>query len=145
MLVTLIRAMSLWSEHVHLAFRSPPRGTHHARRFAMMKTVKHTFTSIGDHGGDFARTIGSGTVGLARRVGDGTAGLARRIGPRRALIGLAVAAVTIGGTIVLVRYLRARNADRFATGETGESADRGNHSGRSHAKHTAGVQVSPQG
>jgi hypothetical protein len=108
----------------------------------MMKTVKHTFTSIGDHGGDFARTIGAGTVDLARRVGDGTTGLARRIGPRRALIGLAVAAVAVGGTIVLLRYLRARNADRF---ETGESAGRGNHSGRSRAKHTAGVQVSPQG
>jgi hypothetical protein len=111
----------------------------------MMKTVKHTFTSIGDHGGDFARTIGAGTVGLARRVGDETAGLARRIGPRRALIGLAVAAVAVGGTIVVLRYLRARNADRFETGATGESAGRGNHSGRSRAKHTAGAQISPQG
>jgi hypothetical protein len=25
----------------------------------MMKTVKHSFTSIGEHGGELARTIGS--------------------------------------------------------------------------------------
>lgn len=124
---------------------SPPRGTHHARRIAMMKTVKHTFTSIGDHGGDFARTIGSGTADMARRVGGGTADLARRIGPRRALLGLAVAAMAVGGTIVLVRYLRARNADQSATDESGESAGRGHNSRRSRGKHNAHAQVSPQG
>jgi hypothetical protein len=112
--------------------------------FGMMKTVKHTFTSIGDHSGDFARTIGSGTADLARRVGDGTADLAKRIGPRRALLGLAVAAMAVGGTIVLVRYLRARNADRFATDESGESAGRGHNSRRSRGKHTGNAQVSPQ-
>ena len=121
-----------------------PRGTYHARRIAMMKTVKHTITSIGDHSGDLARTIGSGTAGLARRVGGGTAGLARRIGPRRALIGLAVAAVAIGGSIVVVRYLRARRADGLATGDAGD-AGRGDGSRRSRAKHPANAQIAYQG
>jgi hypothetical protein len=76
----------------------------------MMNTVKHAFSSIGDRSGDLARTVGSGTAGLARRVGGGTADLAKRIGPRRALIGLAVAAAVVGGSIVVVRYLRARRA-----------------------------------
>jgi len=92
----------------------------------MMKTVKHTFTSIGDHSGEIARTIGSGTADLARRFGGGTASLARRVGPRRALIGFAVAAVAIGGSIVLARYLRARNAERLATDGAAGSTDRGN-------------------
>ena len=48
---------------------------------------------------------------LAKRVGSTTAGLAKRIGPKRGLIGLAVLAVAVGGTIVLVRYLRSRDED----------------------------------
>jgi hypothetical protein len=74
----------------------------------MMNTVRDTFSSIGDRGGDFARSFGTGTAQLARRVGGGTADLAREIGPRRALIGLAIAAVAIGGSILIVRFLRAR-------------------------------------
>jgi hypothetical protein len=77
----------------------------------MMNTVKHTFHSIGDRGGDFARTIGSDTAVLARRVGSGTASLAKRIGPRRGLIALAVVAAAIGGSIVVARILRARKRD----------------------------------
>lgn len=73
----------------------------------MMKTVKHTIHVIGDHGSDLA----SETVDLARRFGSGTVDLARQIGPRRGLIGLVVVAAAIGGSIVLVRYLRARKAD----------------------------------
>lgn len=76
----------------------------------MMNTVRDTFYSLGDRGGDIARSFGGGTAHLARRVGGGTASLARDIGPRRALIGLAAAAVAIGGSIMLVRYLRARRA-----------------------------------
>jgi hypothetical protein len=76
----------------------------------MTKTVRHTISTIGDRSGDLARTIGSGTAGLARRVGDGTSDLARRIGTRRALFGLALIGVAIGGSIVVVRYLRARRA-----------------------------------
>jgi hypothetical protein len=78
----------------------------------MMNTVRDTFHSIGDRSGDLARSMGSGTVDLARRLGDGTASLARQVGPRRALIGLAVAAVAIGGAVFVVRYLRARRAER---------------------------------
>ena len=74
----------------------------------MMNTVRDTFSSIGDRGGDIARSFGHGTADLARRVGDGTVDLARDIGPRRALIGLAIAAVAIGGSIAVMRYLRAR-------------------------------------
>ena len=70
--------------------------------------VRDTFSSIGDRGGDIARSVGAGTAHLARRVGGGTADLARQIGPRRALVGLAIAAVAIGGTILVVRMLRAR-------------------------------------
>jgi len=74
----------------------------------MRNTVRDTFSSFGDRGGDFARSFGAGTAQLARRVGGGTADIARQIGPRRALIGLAIAAVAIGGSILVLRYLRAR-------------------------------------
>jgi hypothetical protein len=81
----------------------------------MMNTVRHTFHTIGDRSGDLARSFGSGTADIARRVGGGTTSLARQIGPRRALIGLAVAAIAIGGSVVLIRYLRSRRA-QDATG-----------------------------
>jgi hypothetical protein len=109
----------------------------------MMNTVKHTFTSIGDRSGELARTIGSGTAGLARRVGGGSASLARRIGPRRALIGLAIVAAAVGGSIVVIRYLRARNADGLAT-DDGDSTGRANGSRRSRAQRNADVQASQQ-
>jgi len=73
----------------------------------MMDTVKNALHT----GGDFARTIGCETADLAKRVGSSTADLAKRIGPKRGLIGLAVLAVAVGGTIVLVRYLRSRDED----------------------------------
>jgi hypothetical protein len=79
-------------------------------RPAIMKSVKHTIHTIGDRSGDFARTVGSETVDLAKRFGSGTASLAKRIGPRRALIGLAALAA-IGGSVMLVRYLRARKLE----------------------------------
>lgn len=82
----------------------------------MMNTVRDTFYSIGDRSGELARNFGSGTADIARRVGSSTVDFARDIGPRRALIGLACAAVAVGGTIVLLRYLRARRErDRFNT------------------------------
>ena len=102
----------------------------------MMNTVRDTFSSIGDRGGDIARNVGSGTAHLARRVGSGTADLARDIGPKRALIGLAVAAVAIGGSILLVRYLRARRADAAGIGRDDlASGDIDRPSTRSDAKH----------
>lgn len=107
----------------------------------MMNTVKHTFSSIGDRGSDLARTLGSGTAGIARRVGDGSVTLVRRIGPRNALIGLAVAAVAIGGSIVVIRYLRARNAGPHIT-DAGDSLGASNASRRSHGQRSADVQAS---
>jgi hypothetical protein len=96
----------------------------------MMKTAKHTFSSLGDRSGELVRTIGSGTADMARRFGDGTTTLARRIGPRRALIGFAIAAVAIGGSIVLIRYLRARSAEGLAGDDTGEQMGRNNRRSR---------------
>lgn len=94
--------------------------------------VRDTFHNIGDRHGEFARGLGTGTaeiarrvgdttVDLARRVGDGTVDIARRVGTRRALIGVAMAAVVIGGSMLLIRYLRARRAQEG----TGASIDRG--------------------
>lgn len=77
----------------------------------MTKTIKHTFHTIGDQTGDFARAIGSGTAGLARRFGSGTADVAKRVGPWRALIGLAVIGAAVGGGVLLARYVRARRAE----------------------------------
>lgn len=77
----------------------------------MMDTVKDAFHTIGDRGGQFARTVGCETADLAKRVGSSTADLAKRIGPKRGLIGLAVLAAVVGGSIVLVRYLRSRDED----------------------------------
>jgi hypothetical protein len=101
----------------------------------MTKTVRNTFHSIGDRGGDVAKAIGSGTADLALRFGRGTADLATRIGPRRGLIGLAVIAVAVGGSVVLVRYLRARAAEeQTAMDESGSSSGRGKaRNKRSHA------------
>lgn len=96
--------------------------------------VSDTFHHIGDRRGDLARGLGSGTVDIARRVGDttvdiarrvgdGTVDIARRVGTRRALIGVAVAVAMIGGSMLLIRFLRARRAER-GTG-TGAGIDRG--------------------
>jgi hypothetical protein len=105
----------------------------------MTKTVRHTLHAIGDHSGDFARTVGSGTVDLVRRVGGGTTSLAKQIGPRRALIGLAVLGVAIGGGVFLIRYLRARSTkDELGIGSDGAdgSAERATSRNRSHAQRT---------
>lgn len=104
-----------------------------AQAAIMMKSVKHTIHTIGDRSGDFAKTLGSETVDLAKRFGNGTASLAKRVGPR-GLIGLAVLAAAIGGSVVLMRYLRARKLDSQRgledTGEdvSGSHATSGNRS-----------------
>jgi hypothetical protein len=96
----------------------------------MTKTVRRTFHSIGDRSGDIAKAISCGTADAAKWVGRGTTDLATRIGPKRGLIGLAVLAAAVGGTIVLVRYLRARNAEyplemeENVAGATGRGARR---------------------
>ena len=109
----------------------------------MTKTVSNALHTIGDRSGDLARTVGSGTADLARRVGSGTTSLARQIGPRRALIGLAVLGVAIGGTVVLLRYLRNRNASEdLETAGDGNSRDRSMSRKRSRAEHRAETAAS---
>jgi hypothetical protein len=77
---------------------------------------------LGSGTADLAKQFGSGTADLAKQFGSGTADLAKRIGPKRGLIGLAVLAAAIGGAVVLVRYLRARNADaELDADETGDA------------------------
>ena len=96
-----------------------------------MNSAKQTFHSIGDRSSELARTFGSETAHLAKRVGSGTAHLAKQIGPRRGLIGLAVLAATIGGSVMLVRYLRARKLEQARRAdEVGDQA-RGGHGVRS--------------
>lgn len=112
-----------------------------------MKTVKTTFYTLGDRTSDLARTIGDETVDLARRFGDGTASLAKRVGPKRGLIGLAVLVAAVGGSIMLVRYLKARNAeqeglgDEAATGEAGTSQFANK---RARARNAADAHISHQ-
>jgi hypothetical protein len=92
----------------------------------MMKTVKHTLHTIGDRGGDFARTVGSETTDLAKRFGHETSRFAKRVGPRRGLIALAVLAAAIGGSVALSRYLRARKLrDLRERNETGADTSAG--------------------
>jgi len=111
----------------------------------MMQTAKHTFHSIGDRGGDLVKTVGSGTAGLARRFGNGTASLARQVGIKRGLIGLAVLAAAVGGSVVVVRYLRARNADRgFGSDELGSEDTAARSRNRARAQRPADAQASRQ-
>jgi hypothetical protein len=104
----------------------------------MMKTVKHSLHSFGDRSGDLAKTIGSETADLAKRFGSGTANLAKRIGPRRGLIGLAALAVVIGGSVVLIRYMRARNLEKRNLADAGDDL-----SGHARAGNRSSAQRSP--
>lgn len=94
------------------------RTVHHDLDMMTIKQVKRTLNNLGDYTGDFAhdagkfaRNLGDDTVDLARRFGDGTVTLAKRVGPKRGLIGLAVFAAAVGGSIMLIRYLKARAAE----------------------------------
>ena len=102
----------------------------------MTKTVKHGLHTIGDRGSDMARAFGSGTADVAKRFGRGTADVVDRIGPKRALIGLAVLVAAIGGSIVLVRYLRAR-ADNDELASDDMSPDAAERSARSRSRSAA--------
>jgi len=99
----------------------------------MLTTVKNVMNDIGDNAEDLAKTFGAEAAELAKRFscvtadlaksfggeasvlakrfGSGTADLAKRIGPKRAIIGVAVLGALVGGSILLVRYLRARKED----------------------------------
>lgn len=109
----------------------------------MMKTVKHTLSTIGDRGGEIARTFGSETAGLVKRFGGGSTSLAKRIGPRRGLIGLAAAAAAIFGSVMLMRYLRARRVGR-ARGMEGAGEDvSAQHDGKSRSRGQRSADVQP--
>jgi len=110
----------------------------------MKNTVKDTLHTIGDRSSELAKAFGSETADLAKQLGNRTAKLAKQIGPRRGLIGVVMLAATIGGTVMLVRYLRARNLDKArGTDETGDKASTG-HGARQHdrsrAQHAGNVQ-----
>ncbi len=89
----------------------------------MMKTVKEIIYTVGDSTGSFAKNVGLTSADWARSIGSGTRDLARQIGPRRALIGFAILAAAVGGSILVVRYLRrreeARELESMETGEEG--------------------------
>ena len=75
-------------------------------------TVKEIIYTVGDSTGTFAKHVGLTSADLAKAVGSGTVDLAQRIGPKRALIGFAILAAAVGGSIVLVRYLRRRELEQ---------------------------------
>lgn len=94
----------------------------------MLHTVKNAMYTIGDS-----------TEHLAKRVGSGTADLAKRIGPKRALIGLIVIGSVVGGSYLLMRYLRSRKEDLPFEGSEehahGKSAKRGMKRGEAQFSH----------
>jgi hypothetical protein len=112
----------------------------------MKNTVKDTLHTIGDRSSELAKAFGSETADLAKHLGNRTARLAKQIGPRRGVIGVVVLAATIGGTIMLVRYLRARKLDKMrGTDETGDNASTGQNArqhDRSRAQRTGDMQQS---
>lgn len=89
---------------------------------------------VGSKGFDLAKLVGSNTADLAKVVGNNTADLAKQIGWKRGLIGLAAIAGATIGTIALVRFLKARNAETPAEGEEA-SAEGGNRFVPKHKKH----------
>jgi hypothetical protein len=102
----------------------------------MLSSVKNVMSSIGDG----TKRFGCGTADLAQRFGDRTVEIARRVGPRRAVIGLAILGVAVAGSIVLVRYLRARDEEELEDlSELGPDDVRPEPRRRSKAKHHARV------
>ena len=73
--------------------------------------MKDFMSSVGCTTSDLAKRVGDTTSDLAKRVGDGTVDIARRVGPKRGIIGFIVLGAAIGGSIYLIRYLRARSAE----------------------------------
>ena len=96
----------------------------------MLNTVKNAMYTIGDSTADFAKLVGNETADFAKLVGNETAELAKRIGPKRAIIGLVVLGAVVGGSIFLVRYLRARKEDLPVEGDDEQGQ------GRKHKRNT---------
>ncbi|MDB4963788.1 MAG: hypothetical protein JWP01_3787 [Myxococcales bacterium] len=114
-------------------------GTRDAPLVAMMASVKDLVSNFGcassdlakRFGGstaDVAKNVGGSAADIARNVGDSAAKLAKKVGPKRGLIGLVAFGAVIAGTVVLVRYLRARQEDdlseeELALNEQAQAAD----------------------
>jgi hypothetical protein len=91
----------------------------------MLNTVKEIIYTVGDSTGSFAKTLGLNTADLARSVGHKSVKVAKDIGPQRALIGAAILAVAVGGSIILVRYLRRRDREELDEEMEGRPGDLG--------------------
>ncbi len=78
---------------------------------------------IGEHSADIAKLIASNTSSAAKKVGSETADLAHRIGPKRGLLGFVALVAAVGGGVVLVRYLRSRQAEMYREDESMEMSD----------------------
>lgn len=74
----------------------------------MMENARHRVSKFG------SRMTG-GTAVFTRRVGNRSLHIARRIGPKRSVLGLVVLGAAIGGSIYLVRRLRARKESPVAS------------------------------
>ena len=79
----------------------------------MLNTVKEILSTIGGSAGSYAKSFGLSSADLAKSIGSGTASLAKDVGPKRAIIGAAIVVAAVGGGIVLMRYLRRREAERL--------------------------------
>jgi hypothetical protein len=95
-----------------------------AKRFGSSDIAKNVSGSAVD----LARNVSGSAVDLAKNVSGSAAKLAKKVGPRRGLIGLAVVGGLIAGTVVLVRYLRARqendlSEEELALNEQAQGAD----------------------
>jgi hypothetical protein len=82
-----------------------------ARLWAIAAHGLHDTQPMLDTMKDFMSSVGCTTTDIAKRVGDGTVDIARRVGPKRGIIGFIVLGAAIGGSIYLIRYLRARSAE----------------------------------
>ena len=86
----------------------------------MLNTVKEVIYTVGDSTGSFAKSLGLHSADIARTVGTRSVKVAKDIGPQRALIGAAILAVAVGGSIMVVKYLRRREQDRIEREARGE-------------------------
>ena len=86
----------------------------------MLNSVKEVIYTVGDSTGSFAKSLGLHTADIAKMVGTGSVKVAKEIGPQRALIGAAILAVAVGGSVLLVKYLRRREQDRIEREARGE-------------------------
>jgi len=91
--------------------------------------------SFGANTADIAKSFGAGTADFAKSFGAGTVDIAKRIGPKRAIIGVAVLGVLVGGSIWLARYLRARKEELPTEATEEQVPSRGNKRHGKRAEH----------